>query len=102
MPRKTNTVSFNVSDLEAEIISRIMDRACRRSDPNVMPLVAPRDRLNVEMSITACHANGNKLDLERLLMADDFNFAHDVLGIDRHVSRETGQLTNFFSPRFSA
>jgi hypothetical protein len=53
------------------------------------------------MDITACHLNGCKLDLAKLLAADDFNFAHDVLGIRRHIDRETGQLMNCFRPRFA-
>lgn len=54
-----------------------------------------------EMDITACYANGNKLDLQQLLDADDFNFSHDVFGIREHLDRETGKLKNCFSPRFS-
>jgi len=54
------------------------------------------------MDITAAHCNGNKLDLERWLAADKFNFAHDLCGIVRHIDRETGKLTNCFLPRFTA
>lgn len=56
----------------------------------------------VQMDITCVHANGNPLRLRELLEADAFNFAHDVLGIYRHLNRETGELQNFFRPRFSA
>ena len=59
------------------------------------------DMLNTEMDITACHLNGNPLDLEKLRDADRFNFAHDVCGIYRHIDRDTGRLRDFFSPRFS-
>ena len=46
--------------------------------------------------------NGNDhIDFDRLLEADDFNFAHDVFGIIRHMDRTTGKLTDFFSPRFT-
>lgn len=54
------------------------------------------------MDITAVHANGNQLDLTALLAADDSNFAHDVFGIRRHLNRDTGELEDFFTPRFSA
>ena len=57
--------------------------------------------MDCDMDITACHANGNPLRLAELLSADDFNFCHDVLGIRRHINRETGQLENCFVPRFS-
>lgn len=40
------------------------------------------------------------LDFERLALADDFNFAHDVFGIMNHLNRTTDKLENFFLPRF--
>lgn len=55
-----------------------------------------------QMNVSACHASGNPLDLQKLLDADDFNFAHDVFGIDRHIDHDTGELLNCFSPRCSA
>lgn len=54
------------------------------------------------MDITAAHCNGNPLRLTDLLAADEFNFAHDVWGIMRHIDRETGRLGDCFLPRFSA
>ncbi len=54
------------------------------------------------MDLVACHANGCPLDFERLSDADDFNIAHDVFGIRRHLDRETGQLTDHFLPRYAA
>ena len=41
------------------------------------------------------------MDFDRLLAADDLNFAHDVNGIRRHLNRETGELENCFVPRFA-
>lgn len=60
------------------------------------------DRLSLTMDITACHLNGNPLRLADLLAADDGNFGHDVFGIRRYMDRGTGQLTDCFSPRYSA
>ena len=53
------------------------------------------------MDLTACHANGNPLRLAELLAADDGNFAHDIFGINRHLNRQTGELMDCFSPRYS-
>lgn len=39
------------------------------------------------------------LDFERLKTTDEFNLAHDVLGITRHLDRETGELRHCFLPR---
>lgn len=41
------------------------------------------------------------LDLQRLLEADDFNFAHDIIGIQTNINRGTKKFENFFVPRFA-
>ena len=34
-----------------------------------------------------------------LLEADDFGFAHDIIGIQNNINRETGEFENCFVPR---
>ena len=58
--------------------------------------------MDADMDTPACHVNGCPLKLDALLAADEFNFAHDVFGIRRHINRRTGKLENCFLPRFSA
>lgn len=58
------------------------------------------DVIDCAMDITACHME-NPLKLQRLLEADNFNFAHDIGGIQRYIDRDTGKLGNRFLPRFS-
>ena len=41
------------------------------------------------------------LDFNRLLNADDFNFAHDIIGIQSHFNRVTKKMENCFLPRFA-
>jgi hypothetical protein len=53
------------------------------------------------MDITATHCNGCRLDLQRLLDADEFNFAHDIFGIQIHIDRKTGKLGGHFLPRYA-
>jgi hypothetical protein len=89
-----NEVSFDVCPGDSHLIGLIVQRAMSEGSKGI-------DRLALEMDITACHANGNKLRLMALLNADSFNFWHDVGGIARHLNRETGQLEDCFSPRFS-
>lgn len=87
------TINWNVSREEALTIMEIVARA--RSywpDTNGMEL---------DMDITACHANGCPLDLRELAGAPKFDFAHDVCGIQRHINRQTGQLEGFFQPRYA-
>lgn len=85
-------VSFKTSNEENDLIRRIVDRALG---------LRIGDRMSITMDVIATHANGNPLRLADLLAADDFNFAHDMYGINRHLNRETGKLEDFFSPRFT-
>jgi hypothetical protein len=85
------------------LIERIADRAVLFEREHNRSGAARRGaKLHHQMNVSAVHASGNPLRLQDLLDADDFNFAHDVFGIDRHLDRDTGELQNFFSPRFSA
>jgi hypothetical protein len=90
-------VKFNASAADGAIIRKIVDRAYA-SAGNIGHTL---DRMEVSMDITACHCNGNPLRLRELLETDDFNFWHDVGGIQRHIDRETGKLRNCFLPRFT-
>lgn len=92
-------VSFRVTKRERAILDRIVERAVRLAAKGGQPI---RDRLSFDMDLTACHCNGNPLRLMDLLGASDADFGHDVFGIARYLDRDTGSLTNCFSPRFSA
>lgn len=59
------------------------------------------DMLTVEMDLSACHLL-NPLRLSDMLTADRMDLCHDVFGIMRHINRNTGELRNCFSPRFSS
>lgn len=89
-------INWNLPNAEARIITAITRRARELSENP-----ARFDFIECEMDITACHLNGCRLDLERLLAADDFNFLHDVYGIQRHIDRETGKLGDCFLPRYA-
>lgn len=90
------TINFKTTDEEFELIEKIAQRAVDEG------LYEPEEHEDVLMDITVAHNNAKKLDLQRLLEADSFNFLHDVSGIARYLNRETGQLTNYFVPRFAA
>jgi hypothetical protein len=87
-------VNFKVSKADRQLIDLILLRAVN--------VITVEDRVSLSMDITACHANGTPLRLQEWLVADDFNFAHDVVGITRHIDRSTGKMMDCFSPRFSA
>jgi len=92
-------VSFEITRSDRELMERVCDRA--EGILAKIPNSAPVKRRDMMMDLTAVHANGNPLDFQRMLDADDFNLSHDVFGIMRHIDRTTGKLMNFFSPRFS-
>lgn len=91
-------INFNVSPKDREMIVEVVERAIRLARDAGWNY----DRMDAEMDVTACHLNGCKLDLPKLLRADDFTFAHDVFGIRRHLNRTTGALLDCFSPRCEA
>lgn len=93
-----NEISFKVRRDEFKLIDRIANRALNIA----VGYGIPHKKADFAMDITAVHANGNPLRLRELLEADEFNFAHDVFGIYRHLNRETGELENCFRPRFSS
>ena len=58
----------------------------------------PADRLDVEMTLFFANEQ-YPLDFERLATFKDFDFAHDVFGMLRHMDRPSCKLQNFFVPR---
>lgn len=53
----------------------------------------------MDLSATMFHM---PLRVYDLFAADDFNFAHDLGGIARHLDRTTGNLLHAFLPRYAA
>lgn len=97
----TDGINFNANEKDRELANRIAGRA------TAMLIGAPgrskmEKMVHHRMNIIACHLNGCPIDLQRLLDADDFNFQHDIIGIDRHIDRDTGRLLHHFRPRFAA
>ncbi len=87
-------LNFNVPPEDFKQIYAITKRA-------VKEIQGFEDLMSLEMDIIATHTNGCPLDLQKLLNADAFNFAHDIVGINNHIDRETGELKNCFLPRCS-
>lgn len=92
---RTQGISFKASKEEFKTIGKIARRAVALAVTHDIEY----DYLTADMDISACHANGTPLDLDKLLAADDFNFAHDVFGIRRHIDRDTGEIMDCFVPR---
>jgi hypothetical protein len=83
---------------EYKLIHAVAERAVRMAAAAGIDY----DMMTAELDITACHLNGNPLRLKELAYwADDANFGHDIFGIRRFMNRETGKLSDEFSPRYS-
>ncbi len=88
-------ISFDVTPADRRLLKKIVTRAGEAD-------LAWDSMQDLTMDLEACHANGTPLQLKELLAANDMEFAHDIHGIQRHLSRTTGQLKNHFLPRFAA
>lgn len=89
-------ISFKVIKEDREMIKRIVDRFIE----NYRGPVNWEDyRVDLIMSIVACHVNGCPLDLEKLDAAHPNVLVHDVLGIHLHLNHDTGELDDCFYPK---
>lgn len=86
-------IEFSTSKRDTSYIDKIVDRIFNEN------LHGKRPRTDWIMDIKACHLNGMRLDLPKMLDADPFDFTHDVIGISRNISRTTGKIMNCFLPR---
>lgn len=85
--------SFQTTRADALLIHEIAVRSKKLGNT--------RDLIQIDMDVTACHANGCPLDLEKLLNFPNFDFMHDIVGIRDHLNRQTGKLERCFLPRSS-
>ena|SRR3990172_7449479 len=89
-------ISYNVTRHEARLISQIVKRAVLEFET-----FTHANEFDLEMAITAVHANGCPLRLEDMLKGDSFNFLHDIHGMLANFNRNTGKLGNCFLPRYA-
>jgi hypothetical protein len=77
---------------EKAAVALIVDRA--------IAAVPELDRQSLEMDLSCVHA-AIPLRLRELAVASEFDFAHDITGIVRHLDRTTGELDPAFLPRYA-
>jgi len=87
-------VDFNIPPEDDTAITMIIARAKRELEGKGIAI----DKQSAHIDMIACHKDV-PLDLKKMLRADNFNFAHDFLGIRNHMNRETGKLSKHFLPR---
>jgi len=91
-------INWKTTKRENELIVKI----AKRANTMAKEIDVKYSIMDINMDITATHLNGCSLKLKELLEADNFNFAHDIFGIYRHINRVTGKLGNCFLPRYAA
>lgn len=89
-------ISFKATKDDYLLIGAIVARAIADG------VIKKSQAMDINMDLSACHANGCPMNFKKLLDAPKFDFTHDVLGINRHIDRETGQLGDCFIPRCNA
>lgn len=89
-----NADALQVSPEDTKLIHQIAKRAYQQLKVDPLSLV---------VDLRTVHANGNPLRLQEMLEveANSPDFMHDIYGIRHYLDRETGELTEFFTPRFS-
>lgn len=84
------------TDAEEAAVARIIARA--------VALYAaagdPVEPIHVRMNLSCVHAT-TPLRLADMADAPDFDFGHDIFGIERHLDKDTGRLGGCFLPRFA-
>lgn len=77
-----------------ELCDKIVRRAMKMN-------MYPGDQMTAHLDVTNAARYWN-MRLEEWLNADDFNFAHDIVGIYNNIIREYPvQFANCFVPRFA-
>lgn len=84
-----------VSIEDQQLITKIAKRAIKYYKLHFKKKI---DLHELEMDLIAVHGHCCKLNLNKLLEFDDFNFAHDINGIKNSIDRRTIELKNCFLP----
>ena len=88
-------IDFTMSNDDEKHASTIVERFLLLSGESRMR------KMIYMMDILAAHLNGCPLKLGELAKASDYDLAHDMGGIIRHIDRHTGRLTGCFLPRYA-
>lgn len=87
---------------DIEVINLIADRAAKLAVEHEVCYDEREAKRTFLMDLMAVHEHGCPLKLTELLNAENFDFAHDVFGINHHLNRKSYQLEDCFLPRYAA
>lgn len=92
MTRRSPLKPMPITPLEFELIDQIVDRAHF--------LFPDREENDIRMDIQATILGGCRLRLYDLVHSENVDFIHDIVGIERHLDRQSFQLKDCFLPRY--
>lgn len=84
---------FNTTKKEDALIYTIAKRAAKE--------LGDEDVQGIQMDLEAVHTHACPLNFRKLLAFPPEDFAHDILGINKHLDRNAMKLRDFFLPRCS-
>lgn len=82
-----------INENQSELIESIAKRADK------LHLVAS-DKISLMMDLE-CATEEFDLRLTEFLNTDNFNFSHDIVGIQNNINRQTRKIEGLFVPRFA-
>lgn len=83
-------------------ITAIANRAVEIAEKQIVGGQAVKVKpITFMIDLATVHTGTCPLRLDEMMKADDFNLAHDVFGINRHLNHDTGELQDCFIPRFA-
>ncbi len=89
-------ISYETTETDFRRIMAIADRA------DQLGIVGGQyGRPQLMVDLCAVHANGCPLDFAAMIEADQIDLVDDICGIATHLDRKTGQLRDYFVPRFA-
>lgn len=91
------TIKWDITKKDSALLEQCVDRFYKLRADYAAKIYG--SRTDMSMDLNAAHSNGCPLDFEKLLSFPDFDFEHDVLGIQRRLDRKTGKLGAHFLPR---
>lgn len=91
-------VDWTLEKDEIPKVAKIVERGMRLMKKYKLPVRKGELRNDRRMDIVACHNHIVRLDFDKWIAFDDFNFTHDFFGITKHIDRNEVTM-KLFTPR---
>lgn len=100
MPAKVDKLIAGVSEADVARIDAILERLEKiHAAYNRPPSTTAIQQANAR-ALLLCHAV-IPLKLDAMLIGPEYDFLHDIVGIQRHLDMKTGRMGGCFLPRYA-